>query len=209
LNKTFRLAVFVLAIVGCSLGPREISAPRTYFLNPEIFWTNPHASRERPSHSVLLVTQPKAQAGFDTARMAYLLRPYEVSYYGYNQWADTPARMLQRVMVENFDKTGQWSAVLQSPGAIPVQYRLDCDNLVLEQQFFSNPSRVRLGLRAQIIESKTQSILSTRSFELFEPALTDDPYGGVVAANHASAKLITEMAEWLDGIFRTSVKAKE
>ena len=74
--------------------------------------------------------------------MAYLLRPYEVSYYGYNQWADTPARMLQRIMVENFEKTGEWNAVLQTPSAVPAQYRLDCDNLVLEQQFFSNPSRV-------------------------------------------------------------------
>ena len=141
--------------------------------------------------------------------MAYLLRPYEVSYYGYNQWADTPARMLQRIMVENFEKTGEWNAVLQTPSAVPAQYRLDCDNLVLEQQFFSNPSRVRLALRAQIVETKTQSILATRSFELFETAPTDDPYGGVIAANHATEKLIKEMAEWLDTIFRTSVKPKQ
>lgn len=212
LSKTFRLAIFVLAIffsVGCSLGPREVSAPRTYFLNPEISWNNPHASGDRPAHSVLLITQPKAQAGFDTARMAYLLRPYEVSYYGYNQWADTPARMLQRIMVENFEKTGQWRAVLQTPGTVPAHYRLDFDNLVLEQQFFYNPSRVRLALRAQIVETKTQSILATRSFELFETAPTDDPYGGVIAANHATEKLIKEIAEWLDTIFRTSVKPKQ
>lgn len=141
--------------------------------------------------------------------MAYLLRPYEVSYYGYNQWADTPARMLQRIMVENFEKTGQWRAVLQTPGAVPAHYRLDFDNLVLEQQFFYNPSRVRLALRAQIVETKTQSILATRSFELFETAPTDDPYGGVIAANHATDKLIKEIAEWLDTIFRTSVKPKQ
>lgn len=212
LSKTFRLAVFVLAIffsVGCSLGPREISAPRTYFLNPEISWKNSHASGDRAAHSVLLIPQPKAQAGFDTARMAYLLRPYEVSYYAYNQWADTPARMLQRIMVENFDKPGFWSAVLSTPGGVPAQYRLDCDNLVLEQQFFSNPSRVRLALRAQIVETKTQSVLGTKYFEMFEAAPSDDPYGGVIAANKATIELINELAGWLDGIFRTSVKAKE
>ena len=134
--------------------------------------------------------------------MAYLLRPYEVNYYAYNQWADTPARMLQRIMVENFDKTGLWSAVLQTPGAVPAQYRLDCDNLVLEQQFLSNPSRVRLALRVQIVETKEQSILGSRYFELFEAAPSDDPYGGVVAANQVSAKLITEMAEWLNMVVR-------
>jgi cholesterol transport system auxiliary component len=203
LNKTLRLAVLIAIVgAGCSLGPREISSPRTYFLNPEISWKDPHTLGDGVAPSVLLITQPKAQAGFDTARMAYLLRPYEVSYYAYNQWADTPARMLQRIMVENFDKTGLWSAVLQTPGAVPAQYRLDCDSLVLEQQFFSNPSRIRLALRAQIIATKTQSVLATRSFELFEVAPSDDPYGGVIAANHASAKLVTEIAEWLDGVLR-------
>ena len=110
--------------------------------------------------------------------------------------------MLQRIMVENLDKTGMWSAVVQTPGAVPAQYRLDCDSLVLEQQFFTHPSRVRLALRVQIVETKEQSILGSRYFELFEAAPSDDPYGGVVAANQVSAKLITEMAEWLNMVVR-------
>jgi cholesterol transport system auxiliary component len=201
-SKIFWLAVFLLAIVfgACSLGPKEISAPRTYFLNPEISWKNPRPPAELNGDSVLLITQPRAQAGFDSARMAYMLRPYEVSYYGYNQWADTPARMLHRVMVEGFDKSGLWGAVLQTPVAVPAQYRLDCDNLVLEQQFFSNPSRVRLALRAQIVKTKSQTILDTRYFEFFEDAVTDDAYGGVQAANYAVTKVITEMAEWLSAV---------
>ena len=87
------------------------------------------------------------------------------------------ARLLHRIIVENLDKTGVWSAVLQTPGTVPAQYRLDCDNLVLEQQFFSRPSRVRLALRAQIVETKIPAILATRYFELFETAASDDPYG--------------------------------
>ena len=205
-GKIVGLAAFVFAIFigACSLGPKESIHSRTYFLNPEVTWKNPHGFGERLAHSVLLIMQPKAQAGFDTARMIYLLRPYEVNYYAHNQWADTPARMLQRIMVENLDKTGLWSAVLQTPGAVTAQYRLDCDNLVLEQQFFAHPSRIRLALRAQIIETKMQSVLATRYFELFEAAPSDDPYGGVIAANQASAKLITAMAEWLSTILRSA-----
>ena len=192
----------LLMITACSLGPTETTAPRSYFLNPEITWKNPHGSGERIGASVLLITQPKAQAGFDTARMAYLLRPYEVNYYGFNQWADTPARLLHRILVENLDKSGLWSAVLQTPSTVPAQYRLDCDNLILEQQFFSNPSRIRLALRAQLIETKKQSILASRYFELLEPAPSEDPYGGVLAANQATAKLLAQMAEWLDSALR-------
>ena len=189
-------------IAACSLGPAETTVPRRYFLNPEIPWKNPHGSGERIGAAVLLVPQPKAQAGFDTPRMAYLLRPYEINYYAFNQWADTPARLFHQVLVENLDKAGAWRAVVQTPGTVPAQYRLDCDNLILEQQFFSNPSRIRLALRAQLIETKKQTILASRYFELLVPAPSEDPYGGVLAANQATMKLLTEMAEWLDNALR-------
>jgi len=192
----------LLMITACSLGPTETTAPRSYFLKPEISWKNPQGSGARIGASVLLINQPKAQAGFDTPRMAYLLRPYEINYYAFNQWADTPARLLHQVLVENLDQTGLWSAVLQAPGALPAQFRLDCDNLILEQQFFANPSRIRLALRAQLIETKKQSILAIRYFELLEPAPSEDAYGGVLAANQATAKLLAQMAEWLDNALR-------
>ena len=196
-------SVALLLMIGaCSLGPTETTAPRSYFLNPEISWKNPQGYGERMGNSVLLITQPKAQAGFDTARMAYLLRPYEVNYYAFNQWADTPARMVQQLLVEQLDKTGLWRAVLQTPGPVPAQYRLDCDNLILEQQFFSNPSRVRLSVRAQIIDTKRPALLATRYFEVIEVAPTEDAYGGVQAANQATAKLLTELSEWLDNSLR-------
>ncbi|MGH7810938.1 MAG: ABC-type transport auxiliary lipoprotein family protein [Candidatus Binatia bacterium] len=203
-NLGLTIVTFLMLSSACALGPKENSAPRTYFLNPEIASKNPLDAPKRTGGSVLLISQPKAQGGFDTARMAYLLRPYEVSYYAFNQWADTPARMLQRILVENLDKTGLWSAVLQTPGSVPAQYRLDIDNLILEQQFLSRPSRVRLALRAQIIDTKNQSILGTRYFELFEVAPTDDPYGGVQAANQAVANLLNELVAWLDDVFKVT-----
>lgn len=188
----------LLLLPACSLGPTETGAPRSYFLKPEISWKNPHGSGERSGAAVLLIPQPKAQAGFDTPRMAYLLRPYEINYFAFNQWADAPARLLHQILVENLDQTGLWSAVLQAPGALPAQFRLECDNLILEQQFFANPSRVRLALRARLIETKKPSIVASRYFELLEPAPSEDPYGGVLAANQATAKLLAQMAEWLD-----------
>lgn len=194
--------VLVMLINACALGPSENSAPRTYFLNPEISWKNPPGHGATFDGAVLLISQPKAQAGFDSARMAYLLRPHELSYYAFNQWADAPARMLQQIMVENLDKTGHWRAVLQAPSAVPANYRLDTDNLILEQQFFSRPSRIRLALRAQLVAVDKSAILATRHFELFETAPSDDPYGGVQAANRATEKLLTEMSDWLHATFK-------
>jgi len=200
-----RIVLIITAILvsSCTIAPPERSPPRTYMLNPEISLDALSANPVSGNATILLVNPPRALAGFDTSQMVYLRRPHEVSYYAANQWVDTPGRMLSSLLVQAMRSTGLWRAVVQAPSAVRADYLLDCDNLVLEQQFFSQPSRVRLALRAQIVETKNHAILGTRYFEIFEAATSDDAYGGVVAANRATAQLLGEMADWLKTIIRS------
>jgi cholesterol transport system auxiliary component len=173
-------------------------------LDPEVSFAASSINPARKDSATLVVSLPRAQAGFDTTRMVYLLRPHEVSYYAFNQWADTPARMLMRLLALAMEKRALWVAVFQMPGPVRPDYRLDSDNLVLEQQFFSKPSRVRLALRAQLIDMKRQTVMDSRSFEIFEEAPTEDAYGGVIAANRAAVRLLDEVAAWLAMTMRES-----
>jgi cholesterol transport system auxiliary component len=163
-------------------------------LNP-LLLTSP-ANPTRSEAATLLLSLPKAQPGFDTQRMAYLLRPHELSYYAFNEWADTPARMFHSLLVQTMEKTGLWHAVVAAPSPVRSDYRLDCDSLVLEQQFFS-PSRVRLALRAQLIDLKRQLVIDAHGFEVIENAPSDDAYGGVIAANRAAATMLEHLAQWV------------
>ena len=194
--------LLLLTLNGCSIGPATRNAPRTFLLDPEISFAASSLNPGRKDSATLLVSLPRAQAGFDTTRMVYLLRPHEVSYYAFNQWADTPARMLMRLLALAMEKTDLWEAVFQTPSPVRADHRLDADNLVLEHQFFSSRSRVRLILRVQLIDVKRQSVMGTRGFEIFEDAPTADAYGGVIAANRAAAKLLEEVAGWVATVIR-------
>jgi len=197
-----RLVVYLLALalLGCTLGPVEQNAPHTFLLNPDFAVKKLSQNPQRPDPLILLISQPTAQAGFETPRMAYLLRPHEVSYYAFNQWADTPARMFEVLLTQTMERTGLWHAVVQAPSAVKADYRFDCDNLVLEQQFFSRPSRLRVAMRALLIDNKRQNVISTRNFEIFEEALSEDAYGGVLAANRAAARLLDQLATWVSAL---------
>jgi cholesterol transport system auxiliary component len=175
-------------------------------LNPEFSFKHFSTNAGRTDRATLLVSVPKPQPGFDTPRMAYLLRPHELSYYAFNQWADTPSRMLAPLLVQAMEMTGLWRAVVQAPSTVRAEFRLDCDNLVLEQQFFS-ASRVRLALRAQLIDVKRQSVMDARDFEVFEDA-PSDAYGGVIAANRATARLLAGVVEWTAAIMDKSTGAQ-
>lgn len=190
-------AALIMVLTAC-LSPGGENRPlRTYQLSLDPAAAPPPGTSGKPGSAILLVTMPQPQAGFDTPGMVYLRRPHEVNYYATSQWADTPARMLASLLVQALEQSHAWQAVVHAPTPLRADYRVDSDTLLIEHEFFQQPSRVRLTLRVQLIELRGQRILGTRLFEALEEAPSEDAYGGVVAANQAVTKLLADVAAWL------------
>ncbi len=192
------LAALAALAAACTLMPAPKPAPRNTFL----LWPEPGISGASPAQpgtaaETLVVTLPREEPGFDTARMAYLRSPNAVSYYADSQWADTPARMLLPAMAQALERTGRFRAVVRTPTAVAAEYRLDTEDLVLGQEFFSRPSRARLALRAVLVDAREERVVAARRFEAVEAAPTDDAAGGAAAAGRAAAKLVESVAAWV------------
>ncbi|MGH7832812.1 MAG: ABC-type transport auxiliary lipoprotein family protein [Candidatus Binatia bacterium] len=189
--------VCLLAAGGCTVLPNEPAEPvRTYVLTLEPSASNPWPSCSS-ANGALLVTLPREQAGFNTTGIAYLQRPHEVKYYAYNEWAEPPSRLLVPLLVQGMEKTNCWVTVAQPATAVRADYRLDTEILNWQQEFFSNSSRVRLSLKAQLVDAQKREVMSARRFEIVEEAPTDDAYGAVVGINRAAARLLKEIAQWI------------
>lgn len=184
----------LLAAAGC-LSPRGDASPvHTYQ-----FSLDDRAGEARPpdvNGPVLLVGQPQSHPGFDTPRMVYLKRPYELEFYSVNQWADAPARLLAPALVQSLSQSGAWRAVVLLPSSVRGDYRLDSSGFVVQQEFLQQPSRVRITLRGQLVDLKESRVVSTKLFEAEEPAPSEDAYGGVLAANTAMARMLSQVAAW-------------
>lgn len=191
------LVLSVAAVTGGCLPSQTVRDIQTYRLSPVPDVPRSPRTVTQPLPATLLVSVPKARPGFDTARMAYVQRPHEVSYYAYNQWVDTPARMLAPSLVQSLEQSGIWSAVALMPTIARGTYRLDADALLLQQEFLDGPSQVHLALRAQLIDLRQQCVMGSTDFDVLEPAPSDDPYGGVVAANQAARKLLEQLVAWV------------
>ena len=196
-------ALLVLTAAGC-LSPRTDSSEiHTYQLSLD-GWPS-EARPGKPDGPVLLVSPPQAEPGFETQRMVYVKRPHELEYYAVNQWADMPVRMFTPLMVQALNQQNDaWRAVIPLPSSILGDYRLDTHGFLLQQEFLQQPSRVRVMVRAQLVELKGSTILSTRAFEVVENATSENPYGGVQAANRAIAGLLDQIGSWLRQCVRHS-----
>ena len=69
-------------------------------------------------------------------------------------------------------------------------------------------SQVHLTIRAQLLDLRENNVLATREFYVTEVADSDDPYGGVMAANRAVKKILQQITEFSSSESKNS-KAKQ
>lgn len=149
------------------------------------------------TNSVLYVTDPAASAGFDTDKIAYVAEPYQLTYFSYNRWIDTPASMLKPLIVDALQSTGRFHAVVSAPYTGDSTYRLDTTVIRLQQNFILTPSVEELVVRAQLIHSDTQKVMAVKLISVATPASANTPYAGVVAANKIVSDFLDCLAEFV------------
>jgi cholesterol transport system auxiliary component len=145
---------------------------------------------------ILAVGTPRAWPGFDSPRMAYVKQPHELEYFTKSRWADAPARMLAPVLVRALEQGGSFGAVVHNPGAVAGTLRLDTELVRLQHEFQAPQSRVRVTLRAQLVDMQERRIIGAREFEEVEEAAAENAYAGVAALNRALERLLARLAEF-------------
>jgi cholesterol transport system auxiliary component len=183
-------AAVALLAACAALQPPEAEQASTYVLEAP-----PAAGAPRPRGDLVLeVSAPRARPGFDTPQMAYTQRANALEYFAKHRWADAPARMLAPLLAQALDHSGGFRAVVQAPSLAKADLRLESELVRLQQDFGVRPSRVRFTLRAQLIDADTRRVLAAAEFDETEVAPSDDPYGGVLAANRALARLLERLS---------------
>lgn len=181
-------------LVGCgSLLPKPQPAPSLFALDDA---SAPAAPRVETSVNAptLIVSLPRAAAGFDSTRIVYVRQAHALEAFAYSQWVDTPALMLAPLIAQAIERTGGFRAVLRAPTAATGELRLDTELIRLQHEFTAAPSRVRLTLRAVLVDTATRGVVASREFDASVVSASEDAYGGVVAANQAVKTLLAELA---------------
>ena len=204
LARLYRLGATVLLVTlasGCGLlQPATTPQPALYSLDSPSRTAVPvvpivsMVPMVRTAVSILIVNPPRAAAGFDSSRIIYTREPHKLEYFAHSEWVDPPARMLAPLVVAAIENTGAFRAVIPTPSAATGDLRLDTEIIRLQHEFGTTPSRVHFTLRAYIVDHATRRVLAQREFDVAVPATSEDPYGGVVAANRAVQIVLEDLS---------------
>lgn len=141
---------------------------------------------------LLIVALPRASAGFDTDRIVYLREEHLLQAYADSQWIDTPAKMIEPLMVSALMHTGAFGAVLPAPSGGDGTWKLESDIVRLQHEVVA--ARFRFTLRVALIESRTRSVAFTREFDASAPVGAANPAAAVAAANIVVADVLAQVA---------------
>jgi len=186
-----------LFLVSCSiLSPVKTSDMKEYVVNKI---PNTYAKKHR-TDATLQVARPVSNSVYDLREMAYSTSAHKINYFAKNRWAATPASMLHPLIQESLQKTNYFKAVAPTKGLGSYRYTLNTQILEFKQIFYGDKkSAFKLKVRAQLIQTATSKVISSREFNITETAPSCDPYGGVVAANKATEVMLGKLSAWVVG----------
>lgn len=192
-HQALRLLAPILLLTACT----GLSAPKVANQNIYVLEAGPAIPASPVKRDmVLAISVPRALPGFDTPQMAYVQRSYELNYFVTSRWADTPSRMLEPLIAQTMVQTESFRAVMPVSGEIPADVRLDIQLVRLQQDFKTQPSRVQLTLRAQLVDVRGKRLLASKQFDEVETAAGEDAYGGVTATNRLLQRVLGALAEF-------------
>ena len=185
-----------LVLAGCAgLAPPAVDDTSIYVIDAHPAMRTGLAQ----SGATLVVSPPRAWPGFETARMVYVKQPYGLEYFARSRWADAPARMLAPLLARALEQSGAFAAVVRNPGAVAGALHLDTELVRMQQEFEGERSRVRVTLRAQLIDTRERRVIGALEFDEVEAAAAGNAYAGVAALNRALERMLPRLAEFCAG----------
>ena len=207
--RLFLLMLGLLTLGGCSLfGPQNVPEVSTYTLAVQ----RVHSHSPSTHKTTLLVNTPTATAGYDSRKMIFTNKPYELGQFARSQWTAPPGEMLEPMLIQKLRDTGYFHAVVSNAYTTNRQLMLRTHLIELRQDFTVKPSQLRLAIQAELVNSDDNKVINSQTFTIAMPAYENTPYSGVVAANKAVDRLLTQIAQFslksLQGTQHATTKTK-
>jgi cholesterol transport system auxiliary component len=165
-----------LATGGCSLLaalPKVNEPLDLYTLTPKTTFDPdlPHVDWQ------LIVEQPVAAGGLDTARIALQRNPYTLEYYAKASWTDNAPSMIQTLLVASFERSGRIVSVGRESVGLRPDYLLKTELREFQAVYYDGDGKVPkvvVRINAKVVEMPDRRIIGSKTIVKEEKAATPE-----------------------------------
>jgi cholesterol transport system auxiliary component len=150
----------------------------------------------------LKVAQSFSTSSIMSRKMNYAQGLQKQFVYSESQWADSPNRTINEQIVKLIRDTKLFKSVLTSKSRSKSDLILEI-NIEDFMQYFSEDSSesyAEATISLSLIESDTNSVIASKTFDSRVDAKSLDAHGGVEALNSALEDILAQTNSWLSGV---------
>lgn len=190
-------AALLLVLLGplsaCSVLPK--AEPIHIYRLPSSPTNRPPADSPRLEQT-LVVDTPQADRMLGSGRIVVVPKHNRVSSYEGARWSDTAPILLRDRLVEAFRQDGRVANVISDDQRLHTDLELVSDLRGFHTEYVDGEAEVVIRLEASLVQSSSQRVLASRSFEVRQPS-EDEKLDAVVAAfGQAGDDLSRQVVAW-------------
>jgi cholesterol transport system auxiliary component len=190
------LALTLVLLAGCSIGPAPRDAVATYDFGPE--QARPAGNPARIP-GTLLVPNATAPAWLDSTALVYRLAYQDASRhqtYAATRWAAPPPQLFTQRLVARLTADSEGGVVTAGDG-VRADHALRVEVLDFTQVFdAADRSRASIRVRATLVDLQKRSVVAQRTFSAEPPAATANAEGGARALASGADAVVGEIIAW-------------
>lgn len=179
----------IMMLTGCAV---QLPPDVGYVINQQ----PDNIKQARRHHTTLMVLRPDTSPAYNTTRMAFTTKPFQISYYSASHWAETPSDMFLPLIADTMQKTHHYRAIIMPPFTGQYSYALRTTINELRIDYTRPQAMLNLTMQAQILSGVTGNLIATQEFKVSVPLACRTPYSAVIAANRAAALALSQLSAW-------------
>ncbi|TWH64625.1 cholesterol transport system auxiliary component [Azomonas agilis] len=191
MTRVLCLLLLGVSLSACSVLPE--SEPLKVYMLPDA--KLPSSSAAAVSWS-LRINQPQTSQALNSARIAVLPTPNQLSNYAGARWSSPAPFLLRQQLQDAFLRDGRIMALSNDDSQLQADRVLDGDLRAFQVEYSGGRPEAVIRLDLRLVDNTDQRILANRRFEVRQALSQDQVEGAVSALGSAAGKLATEVVGW-------------
>ena len=180
-------------LTGCSL--LQIAGPP-----PQLYTLSPKSTFDPDLPNVtwqLLVQTPSAPAGLNSVRIALRETPFTLNYYADVAWTDRAPQMVQTLLLESFENSGDIISVDRQAIGLRANYILLPEMREFQVEYLdSGAPKVNVSMAVRLVRMPDQVIIAAANFANVATA-DDERFVSIMHAfDEALGTVMRDIVEW-------------
>ncbi len=179
-----------LSITACSKAPimniYTVNTTHTKAMNASYY-----------RHKILKVSYPQSLKEEMSNKMNFSYSLNDRGTYLNSQWSNEMSKLLQATLIESFERSQLFKAVLSDTSTLRENYRLESQVFAFEHRVREDKSHAIISIQFTMIDADTGGLIKQKRFSYQEPTPSTNAKGYAHATNKAISRLMLDLMRWL------------